>query len=58
MRRKLVFNIYVTTPEIARQKAIEWYAPKPNLTVDEVKPSSIGGYKVAISYDEPNKNDE
>lgn len=58
MRKKMVFVIYVTTEEIARQKAEEWYAEKPNLTVDKVKPYIHGGYQVSISYDEKGNDHE
>ena len=51
MRETQKFVIKVNDEEIARQRAIGWYAHKPNLSVDEVKPYQPGGYQVTISYD-------
>lgn len=45
----------VPSVEAARLKATEWYAHKPNFSVDSVEPSDKGGYKVTISYDEETK---
>lgn len=51
MKETQKFVVKVNDEETARQRAIGWYAHKPNLTVDEVKPYQHGGYQVTISYD-------
>ena len=52
---KQIFVIQgVETEEAARQTATNWYARKPNFSVDSVEPSNKGGFQVSISYDEEN----
>lgn len=51
MKETQKFVVKVNDEETARRRAIGWYAHKPNLTVDEVKPYQHGGYQVTISYD-------
>lgn len=53
MRKQQKFIICVDNEITAREKAMEWYAKKKNLTVDSVEPSKFGGYQVTISYDIP-----
>lgn len=55
MREKQSFIINVNDEETARQRAMEWYAKKQNLTIESVKPYPKGGYTVSISFDSDRK---
>lgn len=53
-RRKINFIILNSTPEGAREKALEWFSALPNLSVDKVTPYKNVGQQVFISFDEEN----
>ena len=55
MREKQSFIICVNDEQTARQRAMEWYAKKQNLTIESVMPYPKGGYTVSISFDSDRK---